>query len=1629
MKQAHLFWMVVSVLFLVLVAPVRAAESQVLHGHVPAAVLRLLPVGRLSSAARLKVAIGLPLRNQEALSALLQDIYDPASANYHRYLTPEQFTEMFGPTEQDYQAVVAFALTKGLTVTATHPNRVVLDVEGAVTDIEKAFNVTMRVYQHPREARTFHAPDVEPSLDLAIPILHISGLDDYSLPHPNLKLKPLTQTANATPNAGSGPGGAYRGNDFRAAYVPDTTLTGTGQSVGLLQFDGYYASDITTYENQAGLPNVTLVNVPIDGGVSTPGSGNSEVALDIEMVISMAPGVSKIYVYEAPNPSPWVDLLSRMANDNLAKQLSCSWGGGSPDATSEQIFKQMAAQGQSFFNATGDSDAFTGTIEFPSDSTNITQVGGTTLTTTGPGGSYVSETVWNWGYVASRNDYEGSSGGTSTYYPIPAYQQGISMSANLGSSTMRNVPDVALTGDNVYVVYNNGGAGTFGGTSCAAPLWAGFTALINQQAVAYGQPAAGFINPAIYAIGKVSSYANDFHDTTTGNNFSGSSPASFPAVPGYDLCTGWGTPAGQNLIDALAPLVDAPVIVISGSTLLAESCTPTNGAVDPGETVQVDFALRNIGGLNTTNLVATLLATNGVVAPSGAQTYGVLSTNGTIVSQPFTFTAGGAYGGTIIATLQLQDGTANLGNVSFNLPLGQFTAATTFIQNFDGAAAPALPAGWTTTATGAQSNWVTSSSAADTAPNAAFTTGANAVGVNELVSPPINVSSPTAQLSFRQNYNLQSSGSSGRDGGVLEIKIGADAFADILAAGGSFVSGGYIRAISTIHGNPLGGRQAWTGNSGGFITTVVNLPAAAAGQIVQLKWRCGTDNSTASVGWYVDTISIQDGYYTCCANTADLAIGQSVSPPLVNLNNNVTFTVNVTNLGPNTANNVVVTSTLPDGLTFVFAGASQGTWTVNNGVITCALATLNSGATATINIQATPTVAGSLTNTAVVSSATPDPATANNSASAAVSVNSPPTISDIPNAATGENGVAGPIAFTIGDAQTPASALALSAASSNTNLAPVANIVFGGGGSNRTVTITPVTNRFGTATITVTVSDGMAGTNASFILTVNGAPTLAPISNRTIAVGMTLVATNVPGDPDGDLLTFSLGSGAAANATINATNGVFSWSPTQEQIGTNAFSVIVTDSGLPPLSATQGFTVTVVPSNNPPVLAAVSNQTMAVGMTLTITNLASDPDGNQLTFSLNAGAATNANINTTNGVFTWTPNGGQIGTNDFTMVVTDNGLPPLSANQSFTVTVLPSNNPPVLAAISNQTIAVGMTLTITNVASDPDGDQLTFSLNAGAATNASINATNGVFTWTPNGDQIGTNTFTVEATDSGLPPLSATQGFTVTVVPSNNPPVLAAVSNQTIAVGMTLTITNVASDPDGDQLTFSLGAGAATNATINATNGVFTWTPTGDQIGTNDFTMVVTDNGLPPLSATQSFTVTVVPSNTAPVLAPIADRMIHAGSTLVITNSVTDTDSPPQVLAFSLDPGAPAAASINATNGVFTWTTGDADANTTNTIPVRVTDNGLPNLSDAKSFAVTVVPRPVLQSIAISNDVVTLVWSAIAGQGYRVQFETNVDDAAWSALAPDVTASGPTATNTDLTDGTAQRLYRVMVLP
>jgi len=849
------------------------AAGRTFHGHVPPAVRSLTPLRSLDPAQHLGLVITLPLRNPEDLTNLLQSLYDPAGTNYRHFLTTEQFTERFGPVPADYQKVADFMTSHGLAVTHTYANRVLLDVDGSVADVERTFHVNLHVFNHPTESRTFFAPDADPALDVDLPVLDVDGLDNFVLPRPaSLKLTPAGKPGTARPNNGSAPdGSSYIGSDFRTAYLPGVTLNGTGQVVALFELDGYFPTDITTYEGLANLPNVPLTNILLDGYDGSANNNNIEVALDIDMAICMAPGLTGVLVYEGTEPN---DVLNQMAIDNRAKQLSCSWAwsGFSNVPPVDQIFMEYAAQGQSFFAAAGDSGAYVGTntIMTPSDDPNITIVGGTTLTTD-IHVSYVSETVWNW----FPRQADASSGGVSQTYPIPSWQQGIDMTANLGSTNNRNIPDVAFTADNIYLIADHGLTYVAGGTSAAAPLWAGLTALINQQAVASGESNVGFLNPALYTIAKGPNYLANFHDITAGNNFNATSSPYYPATTGFDLCTGWGTPAGTNLINSLAFPVHRPLLVADGAVLAAENCLPTNDAIDPGETVTVDFKLQNVGSAATTNLVATLL-TNANVSPSGTpQTYGVVSSNGATSSRPFTFTASGFCGEPITASLQLQDGPTNLGTLNFPFTLGVGVGGvTTFSQNFDGVPAPLLPSGWSSSHSGGEPAWVTSTASRDTSPNAAFAKENSQAGLTQLISPAIAINLPIAQVKFRHSYNTDS----GYDGGILTISINGGPYQDILAAGGSFATNGYTGTLGNTSGNPIGGFQAWTGASGGFITTIVNLPASAAGQTIRLNWQFGTDEIQGGSGWYVDTISVLDGSYTCCTATANSAPVITVQP-------------------------------------------------------------------------------------------------------------------------------------------------------------------------------------------------------------------------------------------------------------------------------------------------------------------------------------------------------------------------------------------------------------------------------------------------------------------------------------------------------------------------------------------------------------------------------------------------------------------------------------------------------------------------------------------------------------------------------------------------------------------------------
>jgi subtilase family serine protease len=526
------------------------AFSLLTQDQVPAAVRTGQAVGAqaLDTGKQLKLGLVLPLRNETQLDSLITQLYDPGSSLYHHYLSSKEFTARFEPSQADYDKVVAWAKANNLTITATTANRHIVDVQGKVADINRALHVTMRQYQHPTENRTFFAPDREPTVDLGVQLLHINGLDNYVRPFNHMRHRPASgQAIVAHATTGSGPSGDYLPSDIRAAYYGSGSLTGAGQTAAIFSYDGYQTSDLSGYYSATGAtnPGVPVNNVLVNGfsgACTNPSTGSSscsdgEQILDIANLAGMAPGLTQILFYEGSSAG---DILNQMASDNTASVISSSWGGGDFGSSDDSIFKEFQAQGQTYVNASGDAGSYT-TSNWapPSLDPYITDVGATDLTTTGPGGSWSSETAWS----DSSGGYLSSAG-----YAIPSYQQlaGVINSTNKGSTAYRNDPDIALEGNFDNPTYSNGQLETgVGGTSYAAPRLAGVIALANQQAAANGVGNIGFLNTALYNFGVGSNYHSYFHDITSGSN------GGFSAVAGYDLVTGWGSPVGPAFISAL----------------------------------------------------------------------------------------------------------------------------------------------------------------------------------------------------------------------------------------------------------------------------------------------------------------------------------------------------------------------------------------------------------------------------------------------------------------------------------------------------------------------------------------------------------------------------------------------------------------------------------------------------------------------------------------------------------------------------------------------------------------------------------------------------------------------------------------------------------------------------------------------------------------------------------------------------------------------------------------------------------------------------------------------------------------------------------------------------------------------
>jgi subtilase family serine protease len=605
--------------------------------------------GRLPGNHVLQLDLVLSLRDPQGLSAFLADVYNPSSPNYRQFLTPAEFTARFGPTVEDYDTVVRFAKTYGLEVVGGSRDGMLVQVKGSVSNIEAALHVNMRTYQHPTENRTFFSADAEPTLDLPFKLWHISGLDNYSIPHPLRVSRDQFAAAHGIDaqkvvshaTTGSGPSASFLGSDMRAAYYGSGPLTGAGQNLGLLEYYGTNLTDLTTYFKNVGQTNNVPVTLFSTDGTSTscsyPSCDDGEQNLDMTQAIGMAPGLASLVMYVGSTDT---SIISAMTTHNpLPTTIGCSWGWTPADpSTLNPYFQKMAAQGQNFFAASGDYSTWKKTgnaAAWPADNAYVVSVGGTDLTTSSAAGPWASETAW-----------ADSGGGISPdSIAIPAWQQlsGVINSSNKGSTTLRNGPDVAANAN--FTFYTCGDqeacqANYYGGTSFAAPMWAAFVALANQQ-YAQSNPGKtlGFINPTIYQQNvNAGTYAADFHDVKSGTS------GSYSAVTGFDLVTGWGSPTA-TLITALTGPAPAGFTISASSSSVSinagsNGSTTINSAVTGGFSgsitlsaagqpsgVTVGFTTNPISAGNSTSM--TITVPSGTA--SGTYPITVTGTSGTVV--------------------------------------------------------------------------------------------------------------------------------------------------------------------------------------------------------------------------------------------------------------------------------------------------------------------------------------------------------------------------------------------------------------------------------------------------------------------------------------------------------------------------------------------------------------------------------------------------------------------------------------------------------------------------------------------------------------------------------------------------------------------------------------------------------------------------------------------------------------------------------------------------------------------------------------------------------------------------------------------------------------------------------------
>ena len=512
-------------------------------------------VGPANPDERLEVSVRLwsragkkPALSAEALAQPLEQ---------RKLLTRDQLEKQHGADPASIRQIEAFAQAHGLSVVEASAARRTVVLSGTVSAMNKAFGVELKQFEHPNGTYRGRTGPVQIPAELQDTIEGVFGLDNRPQAKPHFRRRKDSDGARAHASSVS-----YTPLQVATAYNFPAGTDGTGECIALIELGGgYKPTDLTSYFKQLNLSTTPTVSaVSVDHGKNQPtGDANGpdgEVMLDIEVAGAVAPG-AKIVVYFAPNTDAgFLDAITTAIHDktNQPTVVSISWGGPESSWTSQamtsmdEAFQSAAALGITVCIAAGDDGSTDGVtdnlnhVDFPASSPYALACGGTRLTATG--NTISSETVWN----ELANNEGATGGGISDFFALPTFQAGAKVppSANPGNHVGRGVPDVAGDADPVtgYVTRVDGQPDVIGGTSAVAPLWAGLIARLNQKL----QTPVGYANPLLYG---TAAKAGAFHDITSGNN------GAYTAGPGWDACSGLGTPIGTALLSALAPATPA----------------------------------------------------------------------------------------------------------------------------------------------------------------------------------------------------------------------------------------------------------------------------------------------------------------------------------------------------------------------------------------------------------------------------------------------------------------------------------------------------------------------------------------------------------------------------------------------------------------------------------------------------------------------------------------------------------------------------------------------------------------------------------------------------------------------------------------------------------------------------------------------------------------------------------------------------------------------------------------------------------------------------------------------------------------------------------------------------------------